>query len=78
VVICSDGGERGDPAGLAAALERLSRLAYRLVWVNPHRGKDGFAPLAGGMAAALPYLDDFVAGHSVSALEELVAVLARR
>jgi uncharacterized protein with von Willebrand factor type A (vWA) domain len=78
VVVCSDGWERGDPAGLAAALERLSRLAYRLVWVNPHRGKDGFAPLAGGMAAALPYLDDFVAGHSVSALEELVAVLARR
>jgi uncharacterized protein with von Willebrand factor type A (vWA) domain len=78
VVICSDGWERGDPAGLATALERLSRLAYRLVWVNPHRGKDGFAPLAGGMAAALPYLDDFVAGHSVSALEELVAVLARR
>jgi uncharacterized protein with von Willebrand factor type A (vWA) domain len=77
VVICSDGWERGDPADLAAQLARLSRLAYRLVWVNPHRGKAGYAPLAGGMAAALPYLDDFVAGHSLAALEDLVGVIAR-
>jgi uncharacterized protein with von Willebrand factor type A (vWA) domain len=77
VVICSDGWEFGDPADLAAQLHRLSRLAYRLVWVNPHRGKPGYAPLAGGMAAALPYLDDFVAGHSLAALEELVEVIAR-
>jgi uncharacterized protein len=77
VVLCSDGWERGDPALLAAQLQRLSRLAYRLVWVNPHRGKPGYAPLAGGMAAALPYLDEFVAGHSLAALEELVGVIAR-
>jgi uncharacterized protein with von Willebrand factor type A (vWA) domain len=77
VVVCSDGWERGDPTALAEQLRRLSRLAYRLVWVNPHRGKAGYAPLAGGMAAALPYLDDFVAGHSLGALEELVGVIAR-
>jgi uncharacterized protein with von Willebrand factor type A (vWA) domain len=76
VVVCSDGWERGDPSPLANQVDRLSRLAYRLVWVNPHRGKDGFAPLAAGMAAALPYLDDFVAGHSLAALEELVEVIA--
>jgi uncharacterized protein with von Willebrand factor type A (vWA) domain len=45
--------------------------------VNPHRGKEGYAPLAGGMAAALPYLDDFLAGHTLSALEDLVRVLGR-
>jgi uncharacterized protein with von Willebrand factor type A (vWA) domain len=77
VVLCSDGWERGDPAPLAAQIARLHRLAYRLVWVNPHRGKPGYAPLAGGMAAALPFLDDFVAGHSLAALEELVSVIAR-
>jgi hypothetical protein len=77
VVVCSDGWERGDPSALAEQLRRLSRLAYRLVWVNPHRGKAGYAPLAGGMAAALPYLDDFVAGHSLAALEELVGVISR-
>jgi uncharacterized protein len=77
VVVCSDGWERGDPSALAAQLDRLSRLAFRLVWVNPHRGKAGYAPLAGGMAAALPYLDEFVAGHSLAALEELVGVIAR-
>jgi uncharacterized protein with von Willebrand factor type A (vWA) domain len=77
VVVCSDGWERGDPDALAEQMDRLARLAYRLVWVNPHRGKAGYAPLAGGMAAALPYLDDFVAGHSLAALEELVEVIAR-
>jgi uncharacterized protein with von Willebrand factor type A (vWA) domain len=77
VVVCSDGWERGDATALATQLDRLSRLAYRLVWVNPHRGKAGYAPLAAGMAAALPYLDDFVAGHSLAALEDLVKVIAR-
>jgi hypothetical protein len=76
VVLGSDGWERGDPAQLAAQVARLSRLAYRLVWVNPHRGKPGYEPVAGGMAAALPYVDDFVAGHSLAALEELVRVIA--
>jgi uncharacterized protein len=77
VVIFSDGWERGDPAQLAAQLDRLRRLAHRLVWVNPHRGKAGYAPLAGGMAAALPYCDEFVAGHSLDSLERLVEVIAR-
>ncbi|MDG4823011.1 VWA domain-containing protein [Asanoa sp. WMMD1127] len=77
VVVFSDGWERGDPAALAAQTHRLARLAYRLVWVNPHRGKAGFAPLAGGMAAALPHLDDFVAGHTVEALDALVRVIAK-
>jgi uncharacterized protein with von Willebrand factor type A (vWA) domain len=76
-VVFSDGWERGDPSALAAQLDRLSRLAYRLVWVNPHRGKAGYAPLAGGMAAALPFLDEFVAGHSLAALQDLVAVIGR-
>jgi uncharacterized protein with von Willebrand factor type A (vWA) domain len=77
VVLFSDGWERGDPDQLAGQVARLSRLAYRLVWVNPHRGKSGYEPLAGGMAAALPYLDEFVAGHSLAALEQLVRVIAQ-
>jgi uncharacterized protein with von Willebrand factor type A (vWA) domain len=75
VVLASDGWERGDPVPLAEQVARLARLAHRLVWVNPHRGKPGFAPLAGGMAACLSYLDDFVSGHSLDALEELVRVI---
>jgi uncharacterized protein len=76
VVLCSDGWERGDPRPLGVAVERLSRLAYTLVWVNPHSAREGFEPLAGGMAAALPYLDEFVCGHSVAALEDLVTVIS--
>ncbi len=77
VVICSDGWERGDPTALGEQAEHLARLAHRLVWVNPHRGKPGYAPLAGGMAAVLPHLDEFVAGHSLASLEELVGVISR-
>ena len=76
VVLCSDGWERGDPQPLGQAVQRLSRLAYRLVWVNPHAGRDGYQPLTGGMAAALPYVDEFVCGHSVSALADLVQVIS--
>jgi uncharacterized protein with von Willebrand factor type A (vWA) domain len=76
VVLFSDGWERGDPALLAGQMQRLSRLAHRVVWVNPHKGKAGYAPLAGGMAAALPHVDDFVTGHSFAALEQLVGVIA--
>jgi uncharacterized protein with von Willebrand factor type A (vWA) domain len=77
VVLCSDGWERGDPQPLADQVEQLSRLAYRLIWVNPHRGKAGYAPVQAGMAAVLPYLDDFVAGHNLAALEDLVEVISR-
>jgi uncharacterized protein len=76
VVIASDGWERGDPMLLGAQMARLSRLAHRIVWVNPHRGKSGYAPLTGGMTAALPYVDDFVAGHTLATLEELAKLLS--
>src|SRR5689334_1529996 len=75
VVICSDGWERGDAALLGAQMLRLSRLAHRVVWVNPHRGLPGYAPMTAGMRAALPHVDDFVDGHSLDALERLAALL---
>jgi hypothetical protein len=77
VVILSDGWDRGDPALLATEMERLARVAHRIVWVNPLKATPEYAPLARGMAAALPHVDDFVSGHSVHALEELVGVIAR-
>ena len=63
-----DGWERGDAALLGEQMARLARLAHRVVWVNPHKGKDGFAPATGGMVAALPHLDELIAGHSLDAL----------
>ncbi len=78
VVILSDGWEREDPQLLGAQMARLHLLAHRVVWANPLRARPGYAPLAAGMAAALPHVDDFVAGNSVAALEELAAVIARR
>jgi uncharacterized protein with von Willebrand factor type A (vWA) domain len=77
VVILSDGWDRGDPELLAAEMQRLARVAHRVVWVNPLKATPEYAPLARGMAAALPYVDEFVSGHSIDALEELVEVIAR-
>jgi uncharacterized protein with von Willebrand factor type A (vWA) domain len=77
VVIASDGWERGDAGLLAEQMQRLARLAHRVVWINPHRGKAGFAPTTGGMLAALPAIDDLVAGHSFEALRRVAEVIAR-
>ncbi|WP_051342093.1 vWA domain-containing protein [Pseudonocardia spinosispora] len=77
LVIFSDGWERGDPTLLGEQLARLRRLAHRIVWVNPHAGKDGYAPVQGGIVAVLPYLDELLAGHSLATLERLLEVMAR-
>ncbi|MEP6661842.1 MAG: VWA domain-containing protein [Acidimicrobiales bacterium] len=77
VVILSDGWDRGDPATMTEQMARLSRVAHRIVWVNPLKATAGYAPLARGMAAALPYVDDFVEGHSLEAIEQLARVIAR-
>jgi uncharacterized protein len=76
VVICSDGLDRGDPAVLAAAMERLSRLCHRLVWLNPHKGDDrSFRPSTLGMMVAAPHIDLLLSGHDLASLEKLAAVL---
>mgnify|MGYP003340654518 CR=1 FL=1 len=77
VVVLSDGWDRGDPALLAEQMQRLQRVCHQLVWVNPLKVSPGYAPLARGMAAALPYVDEFVEGHSVESLEHLALVVAR-
>ena len=57
-------------------MARLSRVARRVVWVNPLKASPGYAPLARGMAAALPFVDQFVEGHAVSSLERLAEIIA--
>ena len=76
VVICSDGLDRGDPEVLAAAMERLSRLCYRIVWLNPHKGDDAaFRPSTVGMIVAAPHIDLLLSGHDLASLEQLAQTL---
>jgi uncharacterized protein len=77
VVIFSDGWERGDTSLLSEQLARLRRLAHQVTWVNPHAGKDGYAPVQGGIIAALPHVDHLLAGHSLATLERLLEVISR-
>ena len=75
VVLFSDGWERGSPTSWPSRSAGCSRLTRSLIWVNPHKGKDGYAPVQSGIVAALPHLDHFLAGHSLATLEELLEVI---
>jgi uncharacterized protein with von Willebrand factor type A (vWA) domain len=77
LLIVSDGWDAGDPALVAEQMERLSRLAYRVVWVNPRKQSQQYQPLVGAMAAALPYVDAFVSGHSFEAMSDVVLAIRR-
>jgi uncharacterized protein len=77
IVICSDGLEVGDPELLREQMGRLSRLAHRIVWLNPLKEDPAYEPLARGMQAALRHVDVFSSGHSLATLEELRDQLAR-
>jgi hypothetical protein len=76
VLVVSDGWERDDPELLGREMAKLARAAYAVVWVNPLKGDPQYQPLAGGMRAALPFVDRFLPGHNLRSLEELAAVLA--
>ncbi len=78
IVVLSDGWDRGDPEILGREMARLHRLAFRVVWVNPRKAAREYAPLVGGMAAALPHADAFISGHSLAALEELIDAIRDR
>lgn len=76
VVVLSDGWDRGDPEVLGEQMQRLHRVAHKVIWVNPLKVTPGYAPLARGMAAALPHIDAFVEGHSLDAIERLASEIA--
>ena len=78
VLLITDGLDRDDPGALAKEAERLSLSARRLIWLNPLLRWEGFAPKAQGIAAMLPHVDSFRAGHSIASLEELAGVISRR
>ena len=75
IVILSDGWERGDPQVVGREMERLARLAHRIVWVNPRVSAEAFSVQSGGMVAALPHCDALVSGHSFHALGEVVEAI---
>jgi uncharacterized protein with von Willebrand factor type A (vWA) domain len=77
VLIVSDGWDAGDPLIVGEQMARLSRLAHRVVWVNPRKQSANYQPLAGGMAAALPHVDAFISGHSLESMFEVLEAIGR-
>ncbi len=78
VILITDGLDRDDPVALAREMERLSLSARRVIWVNPLLRWEGFAPKARGIAAMLPHVDSFRAGHSIATLADLAEAIGRR
>ncbi len=76
VLVISDGWDTGEPALLADEMERLQRASYRIVWLNPLLGAEGYQPLAQGMQEVLPFVDDFLPVHNLASLEELAGHLS--
>jgi uncharacterized protein len=77
VLICSDGWDGDPPRQLAAAMARLRRRAYRVIWLNPRAAAPGFEPRTATLAAALPYVDLHLAADSFAALLRVPAEIAR-
>jgi uncharacterized protein with von Willebrand factor type A (vWA) domain len=75
VCIISDGWDRGDPGLLADEMAHLQRTAFRLIWLNPLLGLQGYQPLTRGMAAALPFVDDFLPANDLASLQSLAQLL---
>jgi len=75
VVILSDGWDRGEPEQLAQEMERLSRCAHRVVWLNPLKAAPGYEPLTRGMVSALPHVDEFLTGNSLASLKDLASLM---
>jgi uncharacterized protein with von Willebrand factor type A (vWA) domain len=76
VIIVSDGWDRGDPERVRQEMALLQRSCHRLIWLDPLAGSDRYQPLAGGMAAAFPYIDDLVAIDDLASLRRLGDLLA--
>lgn len=77
VIVVSDGYDTCDPETLGLEMARLKRRARRLVWLNPMAGWRDYAPVAGGMTAALPHIDLFAPAHSLKSLLALEPALTR-
>jgi uncharacterized protein with von Willebrand factor type A (vWA) domain len=78
VVICSDGLDQGEPQALDKAMQTLSRLAHKVIWVNPHKGdNEDYKPNTIGMIIADPYIDRIFSGHNFKSIEEFAKELSR-
>jgi len=75
IVVLSDGWDRGDANVMTEQMGRLSRISHQIIWMNPLKASPGYEPLAQGMAAALPFIDKFIEGHSLESLSELAELL---
>ncbi len=77
VLIISDGWDRGEPELLSREMSRLRRSCHRLIWLNPLLGSADYQPLAQGIRAALPHIDDFLPVHNLNSLHALAHHLSR-
>lgn len=74
-LIISDGWDRGDPELLRAQMATFARSVYRVIWLNPLAGREGFSPETQGMRTALPFVDDFLPAANLTDLRDVIRLL---
>lgn len=77
VLIISDGWDRGEVEVLSREMARLQRASYRLIWLNPLLGSTRYEPVQRGMAASLPFVDDFLPVHNLNSLVQLAEAMGQ-
>jgi uncharacterized protein with von Willebrand factor type A (vWA) domain len=75
-MVLSDSWDQGEPAVMEEQMARLHPVAHQVVWVNPLKALPDYAPIARGMAVALPHVDRFLEGHSLDPLRDMADFLA--
>jgi uncharacterized protein len=76
VIVGSDGWDSDSPDQIAAAMARLRRRAYRVLWMNPRAAAPDFRPTVSTMAAALPYCDDLLPADTFASLAAVVRAVS--
>lgn len=76
VIVGSDGWDSDPPEKLAAAMARLNRRAYRVIWMNPRAAAPGFEPRVGALAAAMPYCDRMLPADTFAQVAQVIAEIA--
>jgi uncharacterized protein with von Willebrand factor type A (vWA) domain len=76
VIVASDGWDSDPATQLAAAMARLRRRAYRVIWLNPRAAAPGFTPQVSAMAAALPYCDSLLPADTFGSLAAAIGEIS--
>ncbi|HAE08711.1 MAG TPA: VWA domain-containing protein, partial [Alphaproteobacteria bacterium] len=76
-LLITDGLDRNPDDALGIHMERLHKSTATLLWLNPLLRFDGFAPKSHSVRTMIQHVDHFLPIHSLRAMTDLTASLAK-